>query len=232
MEQLALFSQTTPSRKAKRQKKGTILQSPSQWNLWTEQTDSDREMALFFLDIRNFTPLVARHQAQDVVYIIKKLFSTFQNIIRNHHGRIIETTGDGFYAAFGFNSNVKEAVNEAVNSGMAILKILEKLNETSLETNLQQRIEVGIGVHVGKVATGSLQLGSKEHVVVMGYPVNVASRLQAATKDLNNNFIISAAAYRVLENRSANNQPIVATLKGIPEPCELHLIGNAYRVAS
>jgi adenylate cyclase len=232
MEQLALFSQTTPSRKANRQKKSTSLQSPSQWNLWTEQTDSDKEMALFFLDIRNFTPLVARHQAQDVVYIIKKLFSTFQNIIRNHHGRIIETTGDGFYAAFGFNSSVKDAVSEAVNSGMAILKILEKLNETSWETNLQQRIEVGIGVHVGKVATGSLQLGSKEHVVVMGYPVNVASRLQAATKDLNNNFIISSAAYRILENRSANNQPIVATLKGISEPCELHLIGNAYRVAS
>jgi adenylate cyclase len=232
MEQLALFSQTTPSRKANRQKKSTILQSPSQWNLWTEQTDSEKEMALFFLDIRNFTPLVARHQAQDVVYIIKKLFSTFQNIIRNHHGRIIETTGDGFYAAFGFSSNVKEAVNEAVNSGMAILKILNKLNETSLESNLQQRIEVGIGVHVGKVATGSLQLGSKEHVVVMGYPVNVASRLQAATKDLNNNFIISSAAYRILENRSVDNRPIVTTLRGITEPCELHLIGNAYRVAS
>jgi adenylate cyclase len=231
MEQLALFSQTTPVAKPNR-RKNTSAQSPSQWNLWTQQGESEKELALFFLDIRNFTPIVARNEAHNVVYMIKKLFSTFQNIIRNHHGRIIETTGDGFYAAFGFNSNVKEAVNEAVNAGMAILRILERLNETSFESNLQQRIEVGIGVHAGKVATGSLQLGSKQHMVVMGYPVNVASRLQAATKDMNNNFIISSAAYRIVENRPANNSPVVATLKGITEPCELHLIGTAYQLAS
>jgi adenylate cyclase len=231
MEQLALFSQTSPLAKPIRQRKSG-LQSPSQWNLWAQETESEKELALFFLDIRNFTPLVARHQPHDVVYMIKKLFSTFQNIIRIHHGRIIETTGDGFYAAFGFNSNVKEAVNEAVNSGMAILKVLEKLNDSSFQSKLQQRIEVGIGVHVGKVATGSLQLGSKEHMVVMGYPVNVASRLQAATKELNNNFIISSTAYNILENRGTESQAVTATLKGISEPCELHLIGTAYRVAS
>lgn len=232
MEQLTLFSQTTPVARPHRSRKGGSLHSPSQWNLWTQQNDSQKELALFFLDIRDFTPIVARHQAHDVVYLIKKLFTTFQNVIRNHHGRIIETTGDGFYAAFGFDTNVKEAVNEAVNSGMAILRILEKLNETSFAPAFQQHIEVGIGVHVGKVATGNLQLGSKDHMVVMGYPVNVASRLQAATKDLNNNFIISSAAYRALEKRPLQNQPITTTLKGITEPCELHLIGTSYRTAS
>lgn len=232
MEQLTLFSAPALSRKATRPRKISGSHFPTQGSLWSEQPDTEKEMALFFLDIRNFTPLVARHQPQDVVYMIRKLFSTFQNIIRIHHGRIIETTGDGFYAAFGFNSDVKDAVNEAVSAGKAILKVLNQLNESTFEAKLQRRIEVGIGVHVGKVATGSLTLGSKEHTVVMGYAVNVASRLQSVTREMNNNFIISSAAYHILGNHSANDKQVLATLKGIAEPCPVHLIGTSYQLAS
>ncbi|MFZ6012064.1 MAG: adenylate/guanylate cyclase domain-containing protein [Bacteroidota bacterium] len=198
MQQLTLFSNTVsrrnhPHKRARKSSRETP--ASARWDLWNQETESEKEMALFFLDIRNFTPLVEKHQAPDVIHIAKKLFSTFQNIIRIHRGRIIETSGDGFYAAFGLDRDVKDAVNAAVFAGMAILETLEDLNERSFEKNLGQRIEVGIGVHVGKVATGNLHLGAHDHFVVMGYAVNVASRLQAATKELNNNFIISSAVY-------------------------------------
>jgi adenylate cyclase len=184
-------------------------------------------MALFFLDIRNFTPFVERHPATDVVHVIRKVFSQFQHIIRVHHGRIIETTGDGFYAAFGFNDVVTEAVNAAVQAGCAILQALEKLNKHSFEKNLRQRLEVGIGVHVGNVATGTLQLGSKSHFIVMGHPVNVASRLQAATKELNNNFIVSSTVYNMLTD-PVRSQPVKVNLKGVRDAVEVHFIGTAY----
>jgi len=196
--------------------------------LWTQETETEKEMALFFLDIRDFTPLTEKHEAFDVIHIVKKLFSTFQNIIRIYHGRIIETSGDGFYAAFGFDRKVTQAVNAAVQAGMAILETLENLNAQSFEKNLHQRIDVGIGVHVGKVATGNLQLGSKDHLVVMGYAVNVASRLQSATKELNNNFIVSSAVYRMLNNQHAGNVPVSVNLKGVTGSCEVHLIGKSY----
>jgi adenylate cyclase len=190
MQQLTLFSNTFSHLRAQGKKRLRKNAQPGNINgvrrdLWTQEieTETEKEMALFFLDIRNFTPLIEKYQAADVIQIIRKLFSTFQNIIRVHHGRIIETSGDGFYAAFGFKDKVTEAVNAAVNAGMAILETLENMNVQSFEKNLQQRIDVGIGVHVGKVATGNFYLGSKDHFVVMGYPVNVASRLQAATKE-------------------------------------------------
>jgi adenylate cyclase len=200
----------------------------ARWDLWSQETESEKEMALFFLDIRNFTPFIEKHQAFDVIHIVKKLFSTFQNIIRIHHGRIIETSGDGFYAAFGFDRDVNEAVNAAVQAGMLILNTLETLNTRSFEKNLNQRLDVGIGVHVGKVATGNINLGSKDHFVVMGYPVNVASRLQAATKELNNNFIVSSAVFNLLKNPPVNSRTAKVNLKGVTELCDLHLIGKPY----
>jgi len=205
------------------------IASHSDWNLWTQGADGEKEMALLFLDIRNFTPLVEMHEPQDIIHIVKKLFIAFQNIIHQHHGRIIETTGDGFYAAFGFNQKIKTAVNAAVQSGLSILNSLELLNRGSFEKNLQRRIEVGIGVHAGKVAMGSIRLGEEDHLVVMGYAVNVASRLQASTKELNNNFVVSSAVYQLLDTPPASRPVSDVTLKGVSDGFELHLIGKAYR---
>jgi adenylate cyclase len=156
------------------------------------------------------------------------LFSTFQNIIRIHHGRIIETSGDGFYAAFGFDCDVREAVNASVKAGMTILKTLENLNKQSFEKNLHQRIDIGIGIHVGSVATGSLSIGSKDHLIVMGYPVNVASRLQAATKELNNNFLVSSGVFKQLDNLDTTPPCVTTYLKGVTTPLEIYLLGKAY----
>jgi adenylate cyclase len=229
MQQLTLFDNIRPAKgKVAKRRTRAMQNNGVVWDLWTQDTEEEKEMALFFLDIRNFTPLVEKHQATDVIHIVKKLFSKFQNIIKVYRGRIIETSGDGFYAAFGFDRDVKEAVNAAVQAGMAILTTLENLNVQTFEKNLGQRIDVGIGVHVGKVAVGNLHLGSTDHFVVMGYPVNVASRLQAATKELNNNFIVSSAVFKMLNDSPANRQTVSATLKGVADPCELHLIGKAY----
>jgi adenylate cyclase len=231
MQQLALFSNVSSQIRtgSKPRKTGRrSLKNETQWDLWTHQPDQEKEMALFFLDIRNFTPFAEKHDAFDVIYIVKKIFSIFQNIIRIHRGQIIETTGDGFYAAFGFDRNVSEAVEAAVHAGMAILDTLETLNAQSFEKSLHQKIEVGIGVHVGKVATGNLHLGSKDHLVVMGYAVNVASRLQSVTKELNNNFIVSSAVFKALKNPPLHSVPVKINLKGVTSPCELHLLGKPY----
>ena len=233
MQQLSLFGKNTaPSRVGrhhKRTPRNADRVNTRLWDLWTQETEAEKEMALFFLDIRNFTPLAEKHEAADVIHIVRKLFSTFQNIIRIHHGRIIETSGDGFYAAFGFDCDIEQAVNASVDAGMSILKILDNLNVRSFEKNLRQRIDVGIGIHAGKVATGNLQLGVKEHFVVMGYPVNVASRLQAATKQLNNSFIVSGEVFRMLKAPLEGNGSVTLDLKGITLPCEVHLIGKAYK---
>lgn len=234
MKQLKLFTpsisqslQVDIKRRLKKNRK-PVVQNHSQWDLWTQEKEEEKEMALFFLDIRNFTPFVEKHGAQDVIYIVRKLFSAFQNIIRSNHGQIIETSGDGFYAAFGFDRGIEEAVASAVKAGHAILESLESLNENIFIKKLNHRINVGIGLHAGKVATGTIHLGGKDHLIVMGYPVNIASRLEASTKELNNSFIISATAFEMLNNPPADKPTAEISLKGVAGPCRIHLLGKPY----
>lgn len=229
MQQLTLFNEPNAQRRmtSRRTRKNSST-NKIQWDLWSQETEAEKEMALFFLDIRNFTALAEKHNATDVIQIVKKLFSRFQNIIRVYHGRIIETSGDGFYAAFGFDGITRKAVNAAVQAGIAILNTLDHLNAQTFERNLHQRIDIGIGVHVGKVAVGNLHLGSKDHCVIMGYAVNIASRLQSATKEFNNNFIVSSDVFKILNHTLLPGEKVKAKLKGVTDPCELHLIGRAY----
>lgn len=235
MQQLSLFNEAHRevakiSRRSRKNDK-TLIANSTHWDLWTQETETEKEMVLFFLDIRNFTRLAQRHQATDVIHIVKKLFSRFQHIVRIYRGRIIETSGDGFYAVFGFEGSLKDAADAAVQTGKGILNTLEQLNTQSFEKTLHQRIDVGIGVHAGKVAVGNLHLGAKNHVVVMGHAVNVAARLQSITKELNNNFIISAEVFKILNGGCLKSEPVKANLKGVTDPCELHLIGSTYTAA-
>jgi len=105
---------------------------------------------------------------------------------------------------------------------------LETLNDTYLLPHFEERIQVGIGLHVGKVVSGIVRVGSEDHSVVMGYPVNVASRLQNATKELNNEFIVSAEVYNLLINPPAfQSQSIV--VKGVSTPLTIYLMGKPYK---
>lgn len=197
----------------------------------TQQMGKEAELILFFLDIRNFTRFVETHLPFDVIHIIRKLFAVFQNHIEARGGKIIETAGDGLYAVFGSGTDNAKQADRAVAAAYSIFSELEKMNRDYFVNHFNQQIDVGIGMHAGKVVSGSIRLGDSEHTIVMGYPVNVASRLQNATKELNNSFIVSAAFYHLLQ------QPPMAPfrlirVKGISKALRVFLMGKAYRKLS
>ena len=212
-----------------------IIKDETDLNLYVYGSDceniqtvgEEKEMALFFLDIRNFTPFIEQHLPFDVIHIIRRLNIMFNEIIVEHKGKIIEYTGDGFYAVFGFEEPIKEAVNNAYAAGKQILSSLIGLNENYIVKYFDHKIDVGIGLHSGKVIAG--KTGVKEHspYTVMGFPVNVAARLESATKELNNNYIISDDAYKYL-NESNNAQEKQIKLKGVSEPFCVRLMGESY----
>ncbi len=187
----------------------------------------EKELALFFLDIRDFTPFVESNLAFDVIHVVRRLFGLFRKGIEMYGGRIIETAGDGLYAVFGLTESIPQAAGNAYQAGMEILTDLEKFNEQYLEKNFNHRFEVGIGLHEGPVIVGNIGIGVNNNLTAMGLPVNIASRLQAATKQLNNSFVVSDDVYRWLTGPPPGT-PRQIELKGLKEDFSVHLMGKAY----
>ena len=217
-------------------KLGRIIQDESDIGLYvgsaagdsTQQLGEEKEMALLFLDIRNFTHIVENHPAFDVIHIIRKLFSSFQARIETNKGRIVETAGDGLYAVFGYQTKKEQSAQLAVQAGYSMFADLQILNETYFIPHFEQKIDIGIGIHIGKVVTGSVRIGTGDHTIVMGYAVNIASRLQTATKELNNDFIVSSEIYSLLINPSTI-EPTSIVVKGVPSPLTVYLLGKPYK---
>lgn len=187
-----------------------------------------RKLALFFIDIRSFTPFIESHLPFDVIHIMRRVFALFRNAIALYQGEIIDTAGDGLYAVFGLNTTIKKATEGAVLAGLKILEDIKIFNNTYMRPYFKHTFEVGIGVHVGQVVVGNVGIGLSNNLTVMGYPVNIAARLQASTKELNNSFVISERAYKLLKNPPYSHGCAHLQLKGVSNSYEVRLIGKPY----
>lgn len=187
----------------------------------------EKELALLFLDIRNFTNIMEANPAPTVLHIIRVLFLLFSRSIKENGGRIIETGGDSLYAVFGMDGHLEDAVRSSVAASHSILYDLDNFNGTYTIPHFDLNLEVGIGLHKGNVVVSYSDLDDIGHLTVMGLPVNIASRLQAATKELNNNLLISDEAYSLLNGKS-DTDAVAIQLKGISRPVAVRMLGNVY----
>jgi adenylate cyclase len=187
----------------------------------------EKDLALFFLDIRNFTLFMEASLAFDVIHVIRRLFTMFRRCIEECYGRIIETSGDGFYAVFGIDSTIEKAVNDAYSAGLLILNELDKFNINYLRKYFKHEFRVGIGLHMGKVIIGNIGIGVNNNLTVMGMPVNIASRIQTATKEMNNDFLISHNIYEILRQPPQTDEIQIA-LKGVKNLMKVFRCGKAY----
>jgi adenylate cyclase len=192
------------------------------------EVGEEKELALFFLDIRNFTPFMQKNLPFDVIHMIRRLFQIFKTNIETGHGKIIETAGDGFYAVFGTDCSLNNAINNAISAGRQLLRDLKDFNKAYAEVYFNHSFEVGIGLHAGTVIVGNIGLGISNNLTAMGLPVNIASRLQEATKELNNSFIVSDYAYSFLQSATQNPRSANISLRGLSSICKVFLLGNSY----
>jgi len=197
------------------------------YNSGSSGVGEEREMVLFFLDIRNFTPFIETHLTFDVVHVIRRLSTSFRRIIHENGGKIIEAAGDGFYAVFNWNEEIKEASQAAVKSANEIIEDMKNFSDNYVSRYFNTQLDVGIGLHTGKVIIGSMGFAGDDSLAVMGKPVNIAARLQEATKTLNNNFIVSEEIFRLIKSKH-DFESTEIKLKGLTEPIKVRLLGYNY----
>lgn len=192
--------------------------------------DQERELAILFLDIRNFTGLMEAQPGQTVIQIVRRLFTAFNQIVKKFEGKVVEIAGDSMYVVFGLQTEVKAAVNNAYNATKVMFQTIGLFNEAYAEPYDGGPLEIGVGLHVGKVFVGEFGLDNAPQLSVMGLPVNIASRLQAKTKELNNDLIISEDAYQLITDNKAIGTHQTVQLQGISKGQQIRLAGKPYSI--
>jgi adenylate cyclase len=146
--------------------------------------------AIVICDLRDFTAISDNWPRDDVIDLLNGYFDAISEPIARRGGEILKFMGDGLLAIFPLSepnacANLLHAVAEA-RQAMAALN--EKNNQTG-----RAPLNYGIGVHVGDVMYGNIGSRSRLDFTVIGPAVNMASRLEALTKQLGRIVLLSRA---------------------------------------
>jgi adenylate cyclase len=146
-----------------------------------------------FADIRNFTGLTESLPPETLLSMLNRYFVRVSGAIVAEGGLVNKFGGDSMLAVFGTPLNpADDHACLAVQAGLRILRELEAFNREQADAGLPE-VMIGIGIATGDVVAGNVGGGGKVEYTVIGDAVNVASRLQAMTKELGEALLVSAA---------------------------------------
>ncbi len=168
------------------------------------------DVSLLFCDVREFTAFAAQAEATDVVARLNQLFEAVIPIIASHGGHVNKFIGDGLLAVFGAPEPHADHAERAVRCAVAMA---QRVNHGDREA-----FSLGIGVNSGMVIAGSIGGAGRLDYSVIGDAVNVASRVEAATRDLQDEVLITEETRSRLGDSIDLSSRGLVSLRGKPEP--------------
>ena len=156
----------------------------------------ERRLAIMFADIRGFTAFAESLMPYDVVHALNRYFDTVGRVIAEHRGHIDNYMGDGLLALFGLQDPATAAV-DAITAAEAMVDAVEQL-KPYYRSIYDRAFDIGIGIHYGDTIVGAVGAAGRRRVTVVGDAVNVASRIEAATKAVGARILVSEAARQAI----------------------------------
>jgi PAS domain S-box-containing protein len=140
-----------------------------------------QNLAVLFADIVGFTRLSETLEPEQVLHILREIHSWMEKAIFKWDGSIEGYIGDAVLAIFGFPEAGEKNATNALSCAYDLLTAAQHWNQERTDKGLSP-IHIGLGMHYGPVVLGDV--GTEEFVefTVIGDTVNIASRLQQATR--------------------------------------------------
>jgi adenylate cyclase len=153
---------------------------------------AERKLTFMFSDIRNFTSLSENMTPQENFNFLNSYLRQMEPIVTTHRGIIDKYAGDSILALFAQGAD--DAIGGAIH-------MLEKLDEYNLGRGRAgyAPIQIGFGLNTGMAMIGTVGGISRMEGTVIGDAVNMAARIEEATKLYHTPLLISQSTFYELE---------------------------------
>jgi adenylate cyclase len=172
----------------------------------------EKGVFILFADIQGFTAFAETLMPYDVVHVLNRYFNLMGKVIRQYHGSINSYMGDGLMALFEAPEPAAGA-EQAIRAGLAMLREVEKM-QPYLRDHYHRNFDIRIGLHYGQVVAGALGAPGDRKETVIGDAVNVASRIEAANKEVGSRFLISEVIYELIKDKISVGKCVEVNLPG------------------
>ncbi len=184
---------------------------------------TEQIITVMFVDVRNFTAHSSARSPQEVVEALNVFFYHAVDLIESHAGMVNKFLGDGFMALFGIGAENGQHALNAVKAGRAMMEHVQGAAE-QLKLAGWPDFQIGIGVNSGPAVVGSVGSPKRREYTAIGDTVNVAARVEALTKTVGHDFLVTEATRQYLPEGFRIMSLPPQTVKGKGEPVTIHVV--------
>jgi adenylate cyclase len=180
-----------------------------------------QEVTILFSDIRSYTTLTEGADAHEVVEMLNEYFTYMVDCIFDNNGILDKFIGDAIMAVFGapFSRPEEDPVN-AVLAALDMRRQLAVYNEARRQAG-QRPIDTGVGISSGEVVCGYIGSDKRMEYTAIGDGVNLASRLEGATKQYGAQVLISEYTRDRVGGRFVTRELDHIRVKGKRKPVQI-----------
>ncbi len=173
------------------------------------------EVTVLFCDVREFTAFAERATPQQVVRTLNRLFEVIVPIIAGHGGHVDKFVGDGLLAVFGAPEPFPDHADRALRAACEIGSAVNRKGRAG-------ELRVGVGVNTGPVVAGAIGGAGRLNFSVIGSAVNVASRVEAQTRERDDDILITGETRARLSDEFEVESRGEVELRGVGEPVAIY----------
>jgi len=185
----------------------------------------ERRMTILFSDVRGFTTISEHYKddPQGLTHLMNRFLTPLTNAIIERKGTIDKYIGDAIMAFW--NAPVDDHDQEA-NACDAALEMqaraaalnAELKREADADGGAYMPLRIGIGLNTGPCVVGNMGSDFRFNYSVLGDTVNVASRLEARTKDYRLPLVIGSRTAERAKEKFATMEIDLIQVKGKKQP--------------
>ncbi|MBY0525479.1 MAG: adenylate/guanylate cyclase domain-containing protein [Gemmataceae bacterium] len=180
----------------------------------------NQEVTILFSDLRGFTRLAEKLGPEVTCRLVRDVMECLTDRIALHGGAIVDYAGDGILAMWNAPVPQPDHVARACRAALAMLEDLPRLN-ASWQTIAGMPIAFGVGINTGPALVGNTGTSRRLQYGPFGLTVNVASRIQDATKRVGAPLLVSGTVRDLLPSGFHTRSVGPVSLPGVSGETEL-----------
>jgi len=194
-----------------------LAEHPEQLRLGGET----RTMTFLFADIREFTALSERFDAQGLTQFINRFLTPMTEIILSRSGTIDKYMGDCIMAFWNAPVEDPQHARHACEAALRMQAAARAMGS----------VRIGVGINTGPCCVGNMGSEQRFDYSVLGDEVNLASRLEGLSKVYGVDILIGPATQEQAADCATLELDLV-TVKGKTKPVRVHALLGGPDLAS
>lgn len=181
----------------------------------------DADVTLLFADIRGFSRVSSQLGPVKTFEWIGSVMEELSACVYDFHGVLVNYIGDELMAMWGAPEEQPDHAVLACRAALRMIERLPSLNER-WEKILGLSMSVGVGINTGPARVGNTGSTRRQMYGPLGNTVNLASRVQGATKYFKTRLLITEGTRARLGDEFRTRRLCQVRVVNIPQPVTLY----------